>query len=73
MRSVADDLRRDARVRDLARDPGARVAEALRIGAEDLHRLAVARGLEPGEARQLIARARALGRMPSVANGGSAT
>lgn len=54
MRSVADDLRREQRARELRMTPAERVALALRLGEEELRMFCSARGLDRAEAlRQL--------------------
>jgi hypothetical protein len=68
MRSVADELRDEARRRDEALSPEARIELALRLGDDDARALAVARGISVAAARAEIARSRRLGRQPSCAD-----
>jgi hypothetical protein len=68
MRSVADELRDEARRRDAALSPEARIELALRLGDDDARALAVARGISVAAARAEIARSRRLGRQPSCAD-----
>ncbi len=67
MPSVADDLRRATHERVRALDPFARIELALALGDEDLSALMAVRGITRAEARRAFARARAVGRVPSVA------
>lgn len=67
MPSVADDLRRATHESLLAMDPFARIELALALGDDDLSALMAARRITRAEARRAFARARAVGRLRSVA------
>jgi hypothetical protein len=68
MRSVADDLRDETRRKILAMSPAERMSTALRLGDDDVTRLAGVRQISVEEARGIIRRQRRVGRRPSVAN-----
>lgn len=68
MRSVADALRADTSRASADLTPEQRLELALRMGDEDVARYCAARGVTTHEARVAFARARAVGRRPSVAN-----
>ena len=68
MPSVADDLRARSLTAAAALGPLARLQRALVLGDADVRILAAARGLSESDARRLLARGRATGRQPSVAN-----
>ena len=68
MPSVAADLRARTRAADASLAPRARLERALALGDEDARAFGAARALPEHDARRLLARGRALGRQPSVAN-----
>jgi hypothetical protein len=68
MRSVADDLRLET-VRAVAKMPVAdRISLALRLGDDDVALYRAAHGVSEANARATLARARAIGRLPSPSN-----
>jgi hypothetical protein len=68
MRSVAGDLRRESLQRLALLTAEERVALALRLGEEDVALYCSVHGTSEQEAGAMLARARAAGRVPSVAN-----
>ena len=68
MRSVADQLREDTRTRVASLDLETRIDLAFRLGEDDLAAVIRMHGLSRDEARQMFARARSAGRLPSVSN-----
>ena len=68
MRSVADDLRRETRLKAAALDARGRIELAHRLADDDLASIMVARGLSLLDAKRAFARARAIGRVPSRSN-----
>jgi hypothetical protein len=66
MRSTADALRAATRAAAAAESPAERVAQAFRLGDEDLRAYAEARGITLRAARLDIVRRRAAGRRPSA-------
>jgi hypothetical protein len=67
MRSVADDLRRESRVRDSALSAEERIARALALGDDDAQRLASYRHISVADARRAIRATRQNGRRRSCA------
>jgi hypothetical protein len=68
MRSVADDLRGES-IREAAKlTPLERIALALRLGERDIALYRAVHGVGDEEARKAFARARAVGRKPSMSN-----
>jgi hypothetical protein len=68
MRSVADDLRLDSAHRLSHLSVVERIDLALRLGDEDVVFYCAAQGVSDAEARRVLARARAVGRVPSSSN-----
>jgi hypothetical protein len=68
VRSIADALRERTHTAVARLAPMARVRLALELGDADANLVATSRGVSVDEARRLLARARNLGRVPSVAN-----
>jgi hypothetical protein len=68
MRSVADDLRRDARRSLAALTIEERIALALRLGDDDVTLFCAVHRVEESLGRVRLAQARRSGRRPSVAN-----
>ena len=68
MRSVADDFRRRTAQAVAALSVGERIELALRLGEEDVALFCALHRVSEAAARERFARARAAGRVPSVAN-----
>jgi hypothetical protein len=65
MRSVADDLRKEAREETLKLSPEERLAQAFRLGDEGLEMFRQAQGCDRETAIRLLQRRRQAGRTPS--------
>jgi hypothetical protein len=68
MRSVADDIRREARLAAGRLTPEERIDLALRLGDDDAALFRALNGGTETQARATLARSRTVGRQPSVAN-----
>jgi len=66
MKSVADELRIEARAQQAARSVDDRLRDALRLGERDARLFAGVRGITVDEARRILSRQRQHGRMRSA-------
>ena len=66
--SVADHLREQTRAGVARLEPMARVRLALDLGDADVQAVATSRGVSASDARRVLAAARSVGRIASVAN-----
>ena len=66
--SVADHLREQTRAGVARLEPMARVRLALDLGDADAHAVARSKGISVSDARRVLAAARSVGRIASVAN-----
>lgn len=68
VRSIADALREQTQATVAKLAPMARVRLALELGDADANLVAASKAISVSDARRLLAQARSIGRVPSIAN-----